>query len=70
MPYAARFSGLEPVLLSIYHGWDKKKKKKRIDYIFIDKKVKVLKSTVIFNGINKPVISDHFGVEVDILIEE
>ena len=23
VPYAARFSGLEPVLLSIYHGWDR-----------------------------------------------
>ena len=52
------------------HGWDNDMGKKRIDYIFIDRKVKVLKSTVIFNGINKPVISDHFGVEVDILIEE
>ena len=41
---------------------------KRIDYIFINKKVKVLKSSVIFNGKNKPIISDHYGVELDIVI--
>ncbi|MBP6125601.1 MAG: endonuclease/exonuclease/phosphatase family protein [Leptotrichiaceae bacterium] len=50
------------------HGWENDKGKKRIDYIFINKKVKVLKSSVIFNGKNKPIISDHYGVELDIVI--
>ncbi|WP_299093107.1 endonuclease/exonuclease/phosphatase family protein [uncultured Metabacillus sp.] len=45
-------------------GWDVNKQDLRIDYIFTNMPIAVNKSTVIFNGENKPVISDHFGVEV------
>ncbi|MBD8069916.1 endonuclease/exonuclease/phosphatase family protein [Bacillus sp. PS06] len=45
-------------------GWDKNKQGLRIDYIFSSIPVEVKESCVIFNGKNKPVISDHFGVEV------
>ncbi|HZH61314.1 MAG TPA: endonuclease/exonuclease/phosphatase family protein [Metabacillus sp.] len=45
-------------------GWDKNKQDLRIDYIFSNFPVNVQKSSVIFNGKNKPVISDHYGVEV------
>ncbi len=51
------------------HGWDSHKGEKRIDYIFVDSEVKVKSSKVIFNGINKPVVSDHYGVEVEIDID-
>ncbi|GKU83603.1 endonuclease/exonuclease/phosphatase family protein [Niallia sp. NCCP-28] len=47
-------------------GWDNNKAGIRIDYIFSNHKVEVNHSTVIFNGTNKPVISDHFGLEVEI----
>lgn len=47
-------------------GWSKNKEGIRIDYIFSSHKVKVLRSSVIFNYVNKPVISDHYGVEVEI----
>ncbi|WP_428909618.1 endonuclease/exonuclease/phosphatase family protein [Niallia sp. Krafla_26] len=45
-------------------GWEENKQDLRIDYIFSNLPVNVKKSAVVFNGKNKPVISDHFGVEV------
>ncbi|MFX4006247.1 endonuclease, partial [Streptococcus suis] len=39
---------------------------KRLDYIFLNQKKEVLSSVVIFNGENRPIISDHFGVDVEI----
>lgn len=45
-------------------GWSKSKEDKRIDYIFSNRKIKVLNSKVIFNGKNHPVVSDHYGLEV------
>ena len=50
------------------HGWDQDKSQKRIDYIFCNKEIKVKESKVIFDGKNKGVVSDHFGVEVEIEI--
>ena len=47
-------------------GWDNHADKKRIDYIFTNKKWTVTHSNVIFNGDNKDVISDHYGVDVKI----
>ncbi|WP_332696062.1 endonuclease/exonuclease/phosphatase family protein [Halalkalibacter lacteus] len=46
-------------------GWDKNKQDLRIDYIFTNSKIEVKKSNVIFNGFNEPIISDHFGLEVE-----
>lgn len=48
------------------HGWANSKSEKRIDYIFTTEKLDVLSSKVIFNDKNYPVVSDHFGVEVEI----
>lgn len=45
-------------------GWDDNKVDLRIDLILSSKKVDVRSSRVIFNDVNKPVVSDHFGVEV------
>ncbi|KHF40883.1 endonuclease/exonuclease/phosphatase family protein [Halalkalibacter okhensis] len=47
-------------------GWDQNKRDLRIDYIFTNTLVDVKRSNVIFNGENRPVISDHFGVEVEV----
>ena len=49
-------------------GWDQDKSKKRIDYMFSNKQIKVKESEVIFNGKNKGVVSDHFGIKVEIEI--
>ncbi|MEE0943959.1 MAG: endonuclease/exonuclease/phosphatase family protein [Clostridia bacterium] len=43
-------------------GWDNNTSKKRIDYIFTNKKKRIKSTKVIFNGKNKAVVSDHFGV--------
>lgn len=47
-------------------GWEGKKENKRLDIIFTTEDIKILKSNVIFNGKNKDVISDHYGVEIEI----
>ncbi|KIL43336.1 endonuclease [Jeotgalibacillus alimentarius] len=47
-------------------GWEGNAQPLRIDYIFASAPVRVTSSQVIFNGEHKPVVSDHFGVEVEI----
>lgn len=37
----------------------------RIDYIFVTERTKIQSSFTIFNGINEPIISDHFGILLD-----
>lgn len=49
-------------------GWDKNKEDLRLDIIFTNREVEVKTSRVIFNGVNKEVISDHLGVEVELTI--
>lgn len=47
-------------------GWDDNKQDLRIDLVLAGQSVLPKYSRVIFNGKNKPVVSDHFGVEVEI----
>ncbi|HFI0272887.1 TPA: endonuclease/exonuclease/phosphatase family protein [Streptococcus suis] len=49
-------------------GWAGHSQEKRLDYVFLNQKRQVQSSRVIFNGDNLPIISDHFGVEVNISI--
>ncbi|OOF50175.1 endonuclease [Rodentibacter trehalosifermentans] len=49
-------------------GWRDYSEEKRLDYIFLNQTKRVLLSQVIFNGKNKAVVSDHFGVEVDLIL--
>lgn len=53
---------------NIIDGWDNNKSQKmRIDYIWSNNdKISVLSSNVIFNGINEAIISDHYGILIDI----
>lgn len=49
-------------------GWEgKSSAAKRIDFIFTDSKIEIKSSKVIFNGENRDIISDHFGVSIDTL---
>lgn len=48
-------------------GWEGKRESKRLDIIFTNESVNVKKSNIIFNDINKNIISDHYGVEVEII---
>jgi len=50
-------------------GWSKNKEKLRLDFIFTNKVVSIKQSKVIFNGLNYPVISDHYGVSVELVKE-
>lgn len=47
-------------------GWIKNKNNLRLDLILVNKEINVKSSYVIFNGENKEVVSDHFGVFVEI----
>lgn len=49
-------------------GWDDNKEKLRLDLILSNKKIEVVSSNVIFNNINKDIVSDHYGVEVEVKI--
>lgn len=46
-------------------GWEGNIQEKRIDLILTNQPVPVTYSNVIFNNKNKPVVSDHFGVEIE-----
>ncbi|MCG8541844.1 MAG: endonuclease/exonuclease/phosphatase family protein [Clostridia bacterium] len=47
-------------------GWNKNKDAMRLDLILVNKEIDVRSSKVIFNGENKPIVSDHYGVAVEI----
>jgi maltose 6'-phosphate phosphatase len=47
-------------------GWDQNEQDLRIDLILTSQPVRIKTSKVIFNGEAKAVISDHFGVEVEV----
>ncbi|MCM3006647.1 endonuclease/exonuclease/phosphatase family protein [Priestia koreensis] len=49
-------------------GWDQNKEDLRLDIIFATNPVEVQSSRVIFNERNKPIVSDHYGVECEILM--
>ncbi len=49
-------------------GWDKNNEDLRLDIILASKPVDVYSSNVIFNGKNKKIVSDHFGVDVKVNI--
>lgn len=46
-------------------GWDLNKNDMRLDLILVNEKINVESSHVIFNGKNKEVVSDHYGVEIE-----
>jgi len=48
-------------------GWTEVKKGMRIDYIFSKNPLNVLSSRVVFQGKTEAVISDHYGVLIEIL---
>ncbi|MGD7043255.1 endonuclease/exonuclease/phosphatase family protein [Jeotgalibacillus proteolyticus] len=50
-------------------GWSKNEQQLRIDFILTNQPLPVAYSRVIFNGENQPIVSDHFGVEVELEIE-
>jgi maltose 6'-phosphate phosphatase len=47
-------------------GWDENKQNMRLDLILVNKLIDIKSFQVIFNNNNKPVVSDHYGVEVEL----
>lgn len=47
-------------------GWDENEEKLRLDLMLCNRSIKVKSIKVIFDGKNKDIISDHYGVESDI----
>lgn len=47
-------------------GWSNNTKDMRLDIIFTNNNIEVMNSNVIFNGENKNIVSDHFGVEIEV----
>lgn len=45
-------------------GWANTTDGKRIDYIFVSNDLHIKQHKVVFDGINSPLVSDHFGIEV------
>lgn len=48
-------------------GWDKNKEDLRLDLALCNMDVDVKRAEVIFNGNNKDIVSDHFGLELEIV---
>ena len=48
------------------NGGGKKVDGMRLDYIWCNKKKEILSSRVVFNGLKEPVVSDHYGVLIEI----
>lgn len=52
-------------VLSDIDGWEGHTEEKRIDYIFTDYPGDIQSCRVVFDGLNEPIVSDHFGVAVE-----
>ena len=49
-------------------GWDDNKHALKIDYVFTSQGMDVERSAVVFDGKETPVVSDHFGLEVQVAL--
>ncbi len=64
--YAAEKKTGAATVVKKIDGWAENTEALRIDYIFLPETVKATTHQVVFDGENGPVISDHFGVEVEL----
>ncbi len=60
---AEKKSGYETTLGSI-DGWEEAQDPKRIDYVFVSEKARVLSHHVVLDGDKSPLISDHYALSV------
>ena len=45
-------------------GWSGNEKNLKVDHAFVSKELEILSSQVVFDGIETPVVSDHFGLAI------
>lgn len=54
----------------VIDGWEERAGEEasgmRIDFIWCNRPVEVLRSEVVFNGKNRQIVSDHYGVEIEV----
>lgn len=62
---ADRVAGDYTIVSSI-DGWESNCYSLKVDHVFLSKEFDVVSSCVVFDGIDTPIVSDHFGVEVEI----
>ncbi len=51
-------------------GWSENNEPLRIDFIFTNQPIHILISKVFFNGLNSPIVSDHYGVSIELAKEK
>lgn len=51
-------------------GWSENNEQLRIDFIFTNQPIDILISEVFFNGLNSPIVSDHYGVSIELAKEK
>ncbi|MGV3010794.1 endonuclease/exonuclease/phosphatase family protein [Streptococcus thoraltensis] len=64
---AAEQSFGDHTILADVDGWEGNDLALKVDHAFVDKSFEVKSSKVIFDGKNSPVVSDHFGLEIEIV---
>lgn len=47
-------------------GWNDHNGSLRIDYVFVSEGLKVKNHTVVFDGVREPLVSDHYGIVVEV----
>ena len=47
-------------------GWEGNKQSLKVDHVFTSKEIEIQSSTVVFDGGESPIVSDHFGLAVDL----
>ena len=65
---AAKEASGEATVEGTIAGWDDNKHSLKIDYVFTSQGMDVERSAVIFDGKETPVVSDHFGLEVQVTL--
>lgn len=65
---AAKEASGEATVEGTIAGWDDNKHALKIDYVFTSQGMDVERSAVVFDGKETPVVSDHFGLEVQVTL--
>lgn len=66
---AGQVSG-EYTILADIDGWEDNQQALKVDHAFVSKALNVVSSKVIFDGKVTPILSDHFGLEIEIAFDK
>lgn len=60
----------EYTILADIDGWANNQQALKVDHAFLSKELKVASSKVVFDGKETPVLSDHFGLAIEVELDE